>query len=61
MMTSLAALTLEIYYRYLPLFKAEVPAGGAVVAERLRPRRPPRTPPPRRPRRTPPNRRSSRR
>ncbi|MGA2620674.1 MAG: prenyltransferase/squalene oxidase repeat-containing protein [Thermoguttaceae bacterium] len=31
MMTSLAALTLEIYYRYLPLFKAEIPAGGAVV------------------------------
>ncbi len=25
MMTSLAALTLEIYYRYLPLFKAEAP------------------------------------
>ncbi|MGD0899269.1 MAG: prenyltransferase/squalene oxidase repeat-containing protein, partial [Thermoguttaceae bacterium] len=35
MMTSLAALTLEIYYRYLPLFKDAAEAGGAaaVVAQ----------------------------
>jgi hypothetical protein len=35
MMTSLACLTLEIYYRYLPLFKAneEAPAGGAAALQ----------------------------
>jgi hypothetical protein len=32
MMTSLAALTLEVYYRYLPLYK-EMGAGGNVLAD----------------------------
>jgi hypothetical protein len=33
MMTSLAALTLEIYYRYLPLFKAEADSAPLVAAD----------------------------
>jgi hypothetical protein len=33
MMTSLAALTLEIYYRYLPLFKADNEGGAAPAAK----------------------------
>jgi hypothetical protein len=32
MMTSLAALTLEVYYRYLPLYK-EMGGGGNVLAD----------------------------
>ena len=36
MMTSLSRLTLEIYYRYLPLFKAEAELGGAGRRRRRR-------------------------
>ncbi len=32
MTTALSCLTLEIYYRYLPLFKAEAGDGGAAPA-----------------------------
>ena len=53
MMTALSCLTLEIYYRYLPLFKAEA-GGGAVVNNVARGQGGRRGPP--RPRKPPPRR-----
>jgi hypothetical protein len=40
MMTSLAALTLEVYYRYLPLYKLDKQSGGGNTPSDAKPEKP---------------------